>query len=200
MNKLYLASQSSSRAQLLTQAGIPFTLLAQSADEYACDWTLPLEKLVESIAVHKMDTLNLEAITQPVVWVITADTLCQDAHGTVHAKPADYADAVRQLRAQRDVPVRVATALCLDKKVLKNGTFVTEKRIVQTVVAQVIFSIPDQDIDAYLRNSKALSCAGSMMVDGYGGQFLKTVNGSYSTIIGLPLFEVRQALRSLSFL
>ena len=52
---LLLASKSSSRKMLLSQARIAYQTIDQEADEAACDWGLPLEKLVESIATFKME-------------------------------------------------------------------------------------------------------------------------------------------------
>ncbi|MBY0109767.1 MAG: Maf family protein [Candidatus Babeliaceae bacterium] len=199
---IYLASQSPSRKRLLQETAIPFQVLTQFADEKACDWTLPLEQLVKSIAIYKMDSLLINEI-QPqstgLVWVLTADTLGQDAQGKIYAKPADYDDAVNQIKKQRDQWVRVATAFCLDRKVFKDGSWQIEERFSQTVISHIFFSIEDHEIDRYINVVDALSCAGSISIDGFGGQYLKALDGSYSSVIGLPLFEVRQALKKTNF-
>ncbi len=213
---VYLASQSPSRKRLLKEAAIPFQVLAQSADEKACDWTLPLEQLVESIAIHKMDSLPInpefENLIQawgetcqmpiervPTRWVLTTDTLGQDSQRRIYAKPLDHQDARAQIKAQRDQWVRVATAFCLDRKVFTNGSWQTEERFSQTVISEILFSIQDHEIDEYIVTVDALSCAGSISIDGFGGQYLKALNGSYSCVIGLPLFELRQALKKAKF-
>lgn len=208
---LYLASQSPSRKRLLQEAGIAIQVLEQSANEQACDWTLPLEQLVESIAVHKMDSLLISDNSKDYTkglggaqwvstrWVMTADTLGQDAQGRIYAKPNDYQDAVNQLKSQRGQWVRVATAFCLDRKVFKAGSWQTEERLSQTVISQILFSIEDNEIDEYIKAVGALKCAGSIAIDGFGGQYLKALNGSYSSVIGLPLYEVRQALKKTGF-
>lgn len=199
-NLLYLASQSSSRAALLQQVQIPFIVWPQSADEQACDWTLPLEQLVTSIALHKIESLDFGSLDHiGPIWVLTADTLGQDTDDIIYGKPQDYADAVRQLKSQRDKWVSVATAFCVDKKNYKNGVWITEKRIAQTVTAQIYFSISDAEIEEYIRVADALRCAGSITVDGFGAQYLKALQGSYSAVIGLPLYEVKQALKQLDF-
>ena len=59
--------------------------------------------------------------------------------------------------------------------------------------------MPDNWIDIYLEKTPYLDVSGGMAIEKYGNQFLKTVQGSYSTIIGLPLFEVREALEKLGF-
>ena len=163
---LYLASQSPSRKRLLQEMGIPFQVLDQSADEYACDWTLPLEQLVESIAIHKMESLVIphesenytkgphETPLMNTRWVLTADTLGADNQGHLYAKPSDYADAVRQLKNQRDQWVRVATGFCLERKVFNAGAWHTQERVSQTVISQILFSIDDSEIDEYIKELK----------------------------------------------
>ncbi len=133
------------------------------------------------------------------IWVLTADTLGQDEHGTIYGKPLDYDDAVLQLKKQRNQWARVATSFCLEHKVCDAGQWRTDKRIIQTIVSSIYFSIEDAEIDTYIHSSGALQCAGSITVDGFGAQHLKEVKGSYSNVIGLPLYEVRQALKELEF-
>ncbi len=199
-NILYLASQSSSRKKLLTQMEIPFKVFVQSADEQACDWTLPLEQLVRSIALHKMKSLDVSLLdTYRNVWILTADTLGQDSDGQIYGKPADFDDAIKQIKSQRDKWVRVATSFCLERKSYQEDAWKTEKQIIKTVVSEIFFSIPDDEIEAYIHATHALECAGSITIEGFGGQYLKAVKGSYSSVIGLPLYEVRQALRELEF-
>ena len=62
------------------------------------------------------------------------------------------------------------------------------------------FVIPDEWIEIYLKHSLlALSASNAIAVEGYGAQFLTAVNGSYSAIVGLPMFELRQALSDVGF-
>lgn len=199
-NILYLASQSPSRKKLIEKMGIPFQVFSQSADEQVCDWTLPLEQLVQTIAIHKMDSLYFSGLSDKnTIWVVTADTLGADQHGEIYGKPRNYEDAVNQIKKQRNQWVRVATSFCLERKSYKEPAWYTEKRIVQTVVSQIYFSLQDSEIDSYIKASGALECAGSITIDGFGAQFLKEIKGSYSSVIGLPLFEMRQALNTLGF-
>lgn len=199
-NILYLASQSPSRKKLLERMGIPFQVFSQSADEQVCDWTLPLEQLVKTIAVHKMESLDLSGLSdKKTIWVVTADTLGADQHGEMYGKPCNFEDAVTKIKKQRDQWARVATSFCLERKSYKESTWYTEKRIVQTVVSQIYFSLQGNEIDGYIQATGAMECAGSITIDGFGAQYLKEIKGSYSCVIGLPLFELRQALHSLCF-
>lgn len=197
---LYLASQSASRKELLDAAQIPFVVLPQSADEKACDWNQPLGELVCVIARHKMDNLVLpkKASNQQEIFVLTADTLSQDRDGTLQGKPVDRADARTKIIAAR-AGSQLATAFCLDRYAWQNNDWQRIMRIERCVYASYFFDVPDQWIDIYLERSMGLVASNAIAVEGYGAQFLRMVEGSYSTIVGLPMFELRQALEEIGF-
>lgn len=198
---LLLASESTSRQILLTEAKIPFNVIRQQADEKSCDWSLPLPKLVGTIARFKMEHVHLPAgsTDQDYCFVLTADTLSQDLHGNIHGKPTNKEDAIAKIRLAR-AGARLCTAFCLDKKIWNNNCWEIAERFEQTVEAEYKFVIPDEWIEIYLTNAAlALSASNAITIEGYGQQFLQCVYGSYSTIVGLPMFELRQALCSIGF-
>ena len=196
---LFLGSQSRSRQQLLSDVQIPFTIVSQGADESKCDYNLPLQQLVERIVLYKMEHVVLPAGKEgQVCFVLTADTMSQDAHGVIHGKPKNRDDAVAKIKAARSGNFLV-TSFCLDKKLFHGGVWQLDNRICQSVSAEFSFIIPDKWIDQYLEQSWVLSASGAITVEGFGMQFLKAVHGSYSAIIGLPIFEVREALANLGF-
>lgn len=199
-NVLLLASQSASRKHLLTQACIPFSVIAQHADEQACNWNLPLNEVVTHIAEHKMNSvvLPLPKRTGEYIYVLTADTLSQDVNGTLNGKPVDRADAIEKIKVAR-AGARIATAFCLDKKIWNGVEWKIEKRIQQVVCANYVFAVPDAWINFYLDNSTGMQASCAITVEDLGAQFLQVVEGSYSTIIGLPMFELRQALETIGF-
>ena len=199
-NILFLGSSSSSRSMLLQQAGIPFKKVAQTADESKCDWGLPLKQVVSSISAYKMQHVILPdgKAEGEYCFVLTADTLSQSKDGTIEGKPIDHEDATRKIKRARE-GTTLATAFCLDKKVWRDGIWELEERIADCVTAEYLFYVPDNSIDHYFEHSMGLSASNAIAVEGYGDQFLKEVRGSYSTIVGLPMFEVRQALNKLGF-
>jgi len=198
-NILLLASRSEARKQFLTESNLPFSIVSQDANESDCDWGLPLEQVVSSIARYKMKHAILpEAQEGDMCFVLTADTLSQDLDGTINGKPADRADAVAMIKRAREGS-RLLTAYCLDRKKYVQGAWKIEKRIEQCVGASYIFDIPDSWIEPYIDATIALSASNAIVIDGFGTQFLKTVDGSYSTIIGLPMFELRDDLAKLGF-
>lgn len=197
-NILLLASHSYSRRQLLAQANIPFVLLDQSADESECDWNAPLTQLVTAIAKHKMEQVILPRPSDKPLFVLTADTLTQDLSGTVLGKPISQAQAAEMVRSVR-AGARIATAFCLDKKVYRFDTWQTQERIMMAVESSCLFNVPEHSLEQYLNNVPAMNCSAAMYIEGYGALFLKSVIGSYTTIIGLPICEVRQALEKIGF-
>lgn len=185
---------------LLRQAQIPFILAAQDADEQACDWTLGLEKTVASIASYKMEHVLLPHANEgTIAFVLTADTLSQDVHGRLNGKAEHYEEAVAKIKDNRCAWIKLATGFCLEKKRFQNGSWKTIDRIEQVHAAEYYYDIPDSWIAIYLKRSPALACAGSIAIEEYGGQFFKEIRGSYTTIIGLPMFELREALEKMGF-
>ena len=129
--------------------------------------------------------------------MLTADTLSQEKDGTIGGKP-DYAqDAIEKIRRAR-AGMRTGTAFCLDKRVWRAGKWEVDQRIEGYVEAEYIFAIPEAWIDRYMQ-IPSLERFQAIAIEEYGAQFLKEVQGSYSAIVGLPLFEVREALEKLGF-
>ncbi len=197
-NILYLGSTSQSRQMLLCEAKIAFTLVEQSADESQCDWGLSLQQVVENIALYKMEHVVLpEAQEGAICFVLTADTLTENSAGELEGKPTDRADAVKKLTSARN-GVRTGTAFCLDRRVYKDNTWTVDVRIRQFVEATYCFTVPDNAIDFYLDNVPVVG-SGAIAIEGFGNQFLKSINGSYSAVVGLPMYELREALTKLNF-
>jgi len=199
-NILLLASSSQSRKQLLEHSLIPYKVIEQTAQEELCDHSLPLDRLVMSIARYKMEHVVMPKgyIEGEHAFVLTADTLSQDSTGTINKKPIDRLDAKLKIQAARNGN-RLSTAFCLEKRMWQKGQWFVVERIDQVVSAEYRYVVEDYEIDYYLDHSLGLKASGAIAVEDFGLQFLESVNGSYSTIIGLPLFELRVALRTLGF-
>ncbi len=198
-NVLLLGSKSQSRQMLLREMQIPFQLIKQEADESQCDWGLPLAQLVKSIARHKMNHVVLPSKAGGTIcFVLTADTLSQDKSGEINGKPVNKNDAILKIKRARE-GTNLCTAFCLDKKIFHNGLWQTEERIEEQVYAEYKFIVPDDWIALYLRKSLALQASNAIAVEEFGSQFLQSVTGSYSAIVGLPLFQVRTALERIGF-
>ena len=197
---LLLGSKSAARSQLLKDMGIQFKLIEQDADESICDWGLTFPKVLESIALQKMEHAVIPTAQEgDVVFVLTADTMCQDNNGVIHGKPTSVEDAKQKIRALSHGGI-VGTAFCLDKKMYKNSEWVVEQRITKYVATTFEFNMPEREIDAYFKATpQFMNIAGAVTIEGYGAQFMRSCNGSYTSILGLPLFEVREALHEIGF-
>ena len=198
---LYLGSQSNSRQKLLRIAGILYKVLEHKSDECGIDLELDFNDYVLEIAKHKMRhlTFPLELEKSEYIFVLTADTLCQDKNGNVMGKPTDKCDAIEKLKQQRDGGSRAVSAFCLDKKVCKNGEWKVLDRVEECVTSNYTFIVPDKWIDAHCENTWAHRAAGAVVFEEFGSMFLKTMNGSFSAIRGLPIFELREALEKVGF-
>ena len=204
-NIILLGSKSKSRQRLLSEASIPFKIIEQSVDETILDWNLPLNDLVESIAVYKMEhiILPMGANENETIFVLTADTLGLDSNGNINGKPKDKADAISKIKSYRN-GAETGTAFCLDKKIWKNNNWVLDSRIIRFVSAKYLFYVPDNWIERYLQLSIAAGIhysqvSGAVAIEEFGAQFLKTVEGSYTAIVGLPMYELRESLEELKF-
>lgn len=199
---LYLASSSKSRQDALKEAKINFQVIPQSSPEF-CDYSLDFNKIVEAIAVSKMDHAILpESLSNckkgDHIFVLTADTMTRDSAGQIHGKPKDKQEAIEKIKQVAGIS-ETCTAFCLDKKVFDGKNFVTQERHLKSIVSTCDFQIPPDWYEKYIENVDVLNCCGALDITGYGSQFLKSLTGSYSGILGLPIFEVRESLEKLGF-
>jgi septum formation protein len=197
---LYLGSTSKSRHKLLLQAQIPFTLVPQTSDETVCDWNLSFDQIVTAIAIGKMEHVSLpEASEGERCFVLTADTLCADERGAIFGKPENLEQARSALQALQPSG-RVGTAFCLERRIWRAGVWHTEQKTAQFVETSFKLSMSEAWIDAYIAAVPDLySISGALNVEGYGAQFLQSISGSYTSLLGLPMTELVTALEAMGF-
>jgi len=190
---VYLASQSPRRSQLLEQLGVRHTLLLPGTDEDAEALEVVLPGEAPADYVQRVTRLKLAAALQrrvarglPDAPVLCADTTVALGRAIL-GKPQDAADAARMLARLSGRSHRVLTAVALGQ-----GT-----RVVQLVsVSQVRFAAMGvQDIAAYVASGEPMGKAGAYAVQGLAAAYIARISGSYSGIMGLPLFETAHALR-----
>lgn len=208
MHTLFLASKSRSRRELLDFCRIPYQIVAQSADESQHP-DLPLLELVQYLAELKMAHVLLppfsEAQNAQVSWVLTADTLGANAVGEICRKPVDRLDAIRMLKSYR-AGATTATGYCIDRRRwnFNNSSWELEHRITGVASANYTFNVPDTCLDNYLDAAFSgisyLDVSGAVEIERYGVQYLGNIQGSYTAIVGLPMYEVRDSLAKLGFM
>lgn len=207
-NILYLASSSISRQNLLKKSIINFSILDKNLKfikEDNIDINLSLEDNVKKIALSKMNQIDLNRdfdnfFDKEIKFTLTADTIGKVENRFLE-KPKNYNDAILSLKNLKDKLIVFSTTFVLEKKEynLKSNSWQLLNKVIKSVTSKCIMSIPDNYIDYYLKNSSALSANGAIEIDGIGLQFLKFIEGSYSAILGLPLFELIEELEKLNF-
>ncbi len=196
---VYLASKSPRREELLRQLGVEFTALRvreapgrdRDVDEGARD-AEPALHYVERIARTKA-AVGWQRMVQrglPPRPVLGADTEVV-LDGSIFGKPKDAADAARMLAmlSHRTHQVLTAVALCWD----------------QQIVAEIVTSsvtlreLRSDEIERYVASGEPFDKAGAYAVQGRAASFVSRIEGSYSGVMGLPLYETAQALAGLGF-
>jgi len=190
---IYLASQSPRRAQLLEQLGVAFELLLPDADEDAEALEALLPREAPLTYVKRVTQLKLDAALARLQrrGLAPAPVLCSDttvALGRqILGKPADAVDAARMLRMLSGTTHRVLTAVALG---------VVQRRASAVSVSQVTFSpMTDAQIRAYVATGEPMGKAGAYAVQGRAAAHIAHISGSYTGIMGLPMFESAQLLR-----
>ena len=192
-----MASQSPRRSQLLNQLGVHHELLLPADDEDAesLEETLPGEAplhYVKRVTQLKLDAAltRLEKRGLPRAPVLCSDTTV--AYGRhIYGKPANATDAERMLSELAGKTHRVMTAVAIGNDFRREQTL---------CCSLVTFSaLTATQITDYVASGEPLGKAGAYAVQGRAAGFIARMSGSYSGIMGLPLFETAQLLRSFGF-
>lgn len=177
---LVLASQSPRRAEILRQAGIPFTVRTVPVDETP----LPDEKPEDYVRrVAEMKALAVDATPHEVV--LGADTTVV-IDGEMLAKPDNEADARRMLSLLSGRRHEVMTGICL-----RQGPHV----IRDCAVTRVWFAaMSEREIADYAASGEPLDKAGAYAIQGLASKFVVRIEGCYFNVMGLPVALVYQYL------
>jgi septum formation protein len=192
---IYLASQSPRRAQLLEQLGIPFELLLADAAEDAEGLEVAFKNEAPLAYVKRVTALKLDAAVARMRrrGLPDAPVLCSDttvARGrTMYGKPENAQDAERMLHELSGKTHRVLTAVAMQKG---------SARALEVSVSQVRFTkMSAGHIRSYVATGEPMGKAGAYAVQGRAAAYIEYISGSYSGIMGLPMFETAQMLRTL---
>ncbi|HJU83596.1 MAG TPA: Maf family protein [Holophagaceae bacterium] len=174
LGPLILASSSPRRRQWLEAMHIPFELQTPDIDESPL-LDEPPDFMVQRLAETKAEVI---ARKNPGRWVLAADTtVAIDEH--VLNKPADAEDAVRMLMLLQGRTHQVHTGLCLQKDSDQHS-------LVDT--AQVKFRpLTEAQARWYVGTAEPMDKAGAYAIQGIGALFIESVQGSFATVMGLPV-------------
>lgn len=194
---IYLASQSPRRRQLLEQLGVRHELLLPDAQEDAEGLEALRAGEAPATYVQRVTQLKLDAALARLKrrGLPSAPVLCSDttvALGRViYGKPADARDAQRMLAELAGRTHRVLTAVAV-------GT--ARRRVAALSVSKVSFApMNRQQIADYVAGGEPMGKAGAYAVQGKAAAFITHISGSYSGIMGLPMYETAQLLKAFGF-
>lgn len=183
---IILASASPRRVELLHSAGIVFEARPGEIDETCLEGEAPDAHALR-LAREKARAV---AATGEGRFFIGADTIVVSG-GEIMGKPADAADAERMLMKLSGVVHEVITGYCVyDRE--------TGREIADAVRTQVYFkALRPDEMKAYIATGCPFDKAGAYAIQGNAAHMIRKIEGSYTNVVGLPLCEVVEALRSL---
>ncbi len=181
--QFYLASRSPRRVELLSQLGYIFETLSVDVCEQVKGGENPIE-FVKRIAIEKAQA-GIEQIKNKSLPALGADTIVY-CEGQIMGKPQDQDEATRMLSALSNTTHRVYTAVAvcsaLGCRVVLSENEVSMRKISTAEMAQ------------YWLTGEPHDKAGGYAVQGLAAVFIDNIRGSYSGIMGLPLFETAELL------
>lgn len=173
---IVLASASPRRRELLEQVGCEFAILESNVSEINDSQAEPQEIVMHN-AKAKAKDVAAKCDNQAVI--IGADTLVF-ADGRILGKPRDVADAKAMLTCLSGKQHKVYTGI----SVVKQGECWTD--YAETTVE--MGDISAVEIDAYVKTGESFDKAGAYAIQGRAAMFVRGINGSYSNVVGLPLY------------
>jgi len=183
---LSLASQSPRRAQLLRQLGLDFDVVSVNVDEIPHP-DESADRYVLRLARAKLEAAMARPGRNPPVPVLAADTAVT-LDGQILGKPRDRNEGLEMLARLSGRTHRVLSAVALQA----NGALASALSI-----SRVRFrAIEPEEIAAYWDTGEPADKAGAYAIQGYGAVFVEHLEGSYSGVVGLPLYETAQLLRA----
>ena len=180
MDGLILASRSPRRCELLSRLGLSFETDAPDVDE-SC--SLPAPEAVCTLSLRKA---SAAASAHPGCYILGADTLVSIQDSSL-GKPADESDAVRMLKCLSGRTHQVYTGVTV---ISPSGESYTEHDRTDVTFDR----LSDKEILSYVRSGEPMDKAGAYALQGMAGAWVTRLEGSDTSVIGLPLYLVRRLL------
>ena len=192
MEPIILASSSMGRQSILKFLKIPFVVDPAQIDE-----TIPegvkIEDAPELLAVKKVNAAVRKIAPQhKIPWILAADTLVI-LDGKVLGKPENQQEAKEYLKRLQGTVHQVITGIAL----FNGELFTMDSR---TSVNRVTFApMDDDEIDTYLETSEWHGAAGGYRIQGMASCYITRIEGTESSVVGLPIQELYDMLRRQSY-
>lgn len=187
--KIYLASKSPRRQELLNQMGVDFQVIDIEINELTRSNESPIA-YSKRITEEKLQAAiqYLQSHQLPELPILCADTEVVMNH-KIYGKPKDYQDAYQMLKSYSANRHQVITSIGIQFKDFKK---------IETDITDVYFEeLPDDIIETYLQLKQYQDKAGAYGIQGYMGQYIHLIHGSYYSVMGLPIHLVRKLLHEL---
>ncbi|MBI5874640.1 MAG: septum formation protein Maf [Deltaproteobacteria bacterium] len=179
-----LASSSPRRKALLEEIGLKFDIYPADINEDIRQGESPLEHTLR-LAEEKAKAAAKKVKSG---WIIGADTIVF-IDNRILGKPSDINEAREMLNLLSGRCHKVVTAFCL----LSASTGEIVKKAVESSVK--IKNLTDKEIEDYLKTGESLDKAGAYAVQGIGSFMIENIEGSYTNVVGLPMEELKDALK-----
>jgi septum formation protein len=181
---VYLASLSPRRQELLQQIGVHYEVLPVDVDETPAAGE-SAEDYAQRLALAKAGAGWSLLVEKKRLPVLGADTVVV-ANGTIMGKPRDRQQAIAMLQALSGSTHEVLTAVAI----------VADRSLVQLSSSRVTFRVLSlSECEAYWETGEPADKAGAYAIQGLGAVFIARLEGSYSGVMGLPLFETAELLQ-----
>lgn len=186
IQSIVLASASPRRSELMELAGLPCSVVPADI----CEDVLPDEQPDEHVLRLSREKAEAVAKSSPGRFYIGADTVVV-LDDRIMGKPKDEAEAYRMLESLSGRGHKVITGITI----LDQETAVC---VSQSVVTEVFFkNLSAQEISSYIATGCPMDKAGAYAIQGRAVHFVRSICGSYSNVIGLPMTELYELLQTL---
>ncbi len=182
MKEIILASASPRRREIMDMLNVNYRVVISNIRE-ELDETLTIEERIKSLAGQKAMAVFREHQDD---LVIGADTIVE-LDGEILGKPHNMTEAREMMKKLSGKTHRVITAFAI---------ITNERRIIDYDEAFVTFGkMTDSEIEEYIQTREPYDKAGGYAIQGWAGKFIEKINGSYYTVVGLPLHMVYKQLK-----
>ena len=188
MARIILASSSPRRKELLEQVGLKFEIFSPDIDESVCIGE-SADHYVQRLAQQKAQAILAQF---PDAIVIAADTILVLDHKII-GKPESKQHAFEIWTALSDRQHDVLSGVCVLSSQCDPNTI--QSMVVRTKV--YFQKLSQLDMEQYWATGEPIGKAGAYAIQGYAAQFIPRIEGSYSNVVGLPLYETLQLLKNI---
>lgn len=183
MNKIILASQSPRRKELLSMLEIPFDVIVADINEQI-DYNNNLVEEIKKLSFQKAEAVFKDHQDNIV---IGSDTIVY-IDNEVLGKPKTIENAKEMLHKLSNRTHQVVTAVTIMSK--------DKVDIFASITDVTFYELSDEEINRYVDSVEPLDKAGAYAIQGKGSEFVKSINGDYYTVVGLPIAEVFRHLKT----